>query len=150
MGVVQAERDDSTVLLTERYADRGVVTCFDRIIITGTFRDICHAHAMPSTCGSREFVCSTSPAGQSPCGTRYAITPNAALEPCLSFKPWHDKKTGRNLFKPDDGKCIHYYFYFIDEELCHLRVPTWAPFRLQFYFNFPRAQLLADRIRARG
>jgi hypothetical protein len=35
------------------------------------------------------------------------------------------------------GECIHYYFYFIDEELgpCCLRVPTWAPFRSQFYFN---------------
>ncbi len=31
----------------------------------------------------------------------------------------------------------HYYFYFIDEELglCHVRVPTWCPFRLQVYFN---------------
>src|SRR5262249_5207584 len=28
-------------------------------------------------------------------------------------------------------------FYFIDARLglCHLRVPTWAPLRLQFYFN---------------
>lgn len=32
---------------------------------------------------------------------------------------------------------MHYYFYFIDEEvgLCYLRVPTWCPFRLQFYCN---------------
>jgi len=35
------------------------------------------------------------------------------------------------------NKCLHYYFYFINEELglCYLRVPTWCPFRLQFYFN---------------
>src|SRR5438034_10883343 len=35
------------------------------------------------------------------------------------------------------GKCLHYYFYFIDAELglVYLRVPTWAPFRLQFYCN---------------
>ncbi|MCP5096763.1 MAG: hypothetical protein GY943_14515 [Chloroflexi bacterium] len=28
-------------------------------------------------------------------------------------------------------------FYFIDPDcgLCYLRVPTWCPFRLQFYFN---------------
>jgi hypothetical protein len=101
----------------------------------------------------------------------------SAMEPCLSFKPWHDKKTGRTFLKPDAGRCLHYYFYFIDEELglCYLRVPTWAPFRLQFYFNghnalavklarqgiayqlvdnafvdiadFPRAQALADQIR---
>jgi len=32
---------------------------------------------------------------------------------------------------------MHYYFYFIDEDfgLCYVRVPTWAPFRLQVYFN---------------
>jgi hypothetical protein len=35
------------------------------------------------------------------------------------------------------GKCLHYYFYFIDADfgLCYLRVPTWAPFRLQVYCN---------------
>jgi hypothetical protein len=39
--------------------------------------------------------------------------------------------------KMTQGKCLHYYFYFIDPELglCYLRVPTWCPFRLQFYFN---------------
>ena len=32
---------------------------------------------------------------------------------------------------------LHYYFYFMDAELglVYLRVPTWAPFRLQFYCN---------------
>ncbi|HEX6087832.1 MAG TPA: MarR family transcriptional regulator, partial [Thermoanaerobaculia bacterium] len=31
----------------------------------------------------------------------------------------------------------YYYFYFIDEVLglCFLSVPTWCPFRTQFYFN---------------
>jgi hypothetical protein len=45
--------------------------------------------------------------------------------------------SGKRYLRPDSGKCIHYYFYFIDEELglCYLRVPTWAPYRLQFYFN---------------
>src|SRR6202040_3867811 len=71
---------------------------------------------------------------------------------------------------------LHYYFYFIDAELglIYLRVPTWCPFRLQFYCNghswlarqlaaagigftladnaflhiddWPRAQTLADRL----
>ena len=61
----------------------------------------------------------------------------SAMEPCASYKPWHDKKTHRTFLKPDSGKCLHYYFYFIDASLglCYLRVPTWAPFRLQFYFN---------------
>lgn len=61
----------------------------------------------------------------------------SALEPCYSYKPWHDKQTGKTYLKLDSGKCLHYYFYFIHEQLglCYLRVPTWCPFRLQFYFN---------------
>ena len=61
----------------------------------------------------------------------------SAMEACASYRPWHDKKTHRTFLKPDSGKCLHYYFYFIDPKygLCHLRVPTWCPFRLQFHFN---------------
>jgi hypothetical protein len=42
-----------------------------------------------------------------------------------------------NYLRPDGGKCVYYYFYFIDEVLglCFLSVPTWCPFRAQFYFN---------------
>lgn len=61
----------------------------------------------------------------------------SAMESCTAFKPWHNKSTGNTFLKPTSGKCLHYYFYFIlpDLGLCYLRVPTWAPFRLQFYFN---------------
>jgi hypothetical protein len=61
----------------------------------------------------------------------------AAMEPCAAFTPWHDKATGKTTLRYKDGKCLHYYFYLIDAEfgLCYLRVPTWAPFRLQFYCN---------------
>jgi hypothetical protein len=61
----------------------------------------------------------------------------SAMEACPSYKPWHDKPSGRTFLKADTGKCLHYYFYFIDTDLglFFLRVPTWAPFRLQFYFN---------------
>lgn len=59
----------------------------------------------------------------------------SALEPCTTYQPWHDKNSGRTYLRPDDGKCLHYYFYFVDAELglCYVRVPTWRPFRLQFY-----------------
>lgn len=59
------------------------------------------------------------------------------MEACQSYKPWHDKTTHETFLRPDSGKCLHYYFYFIDPKygLCYLRVPTWCPFRLQFYFN---------------
>ena len=61
----------------------------------------------------------------------------SAMEPCSTCKPWHNKQTGRTYLLPDDGKCLHYYFYFIDEHLglCYVRVPTWLPCRLQIYFN---------------
>lgn len=61
----------------------------------------------------------------------------SAMEACPTFEPWHDKTTGRTYLRHDSGKCLHYYFYFIDPllGLCHLRVPTWAPYRLQFYCN---------------
>ena len=61
----------------------------------------------------------------------------SAMEACGSYKPWHDKKTHKTYLKPDDGKCLHYYVYFIDPDLglCYVRVPTWCPFRLQVYGN---------------
>ena len=61
----------------------------------------------------------------------------SAMESSTAYKPWHDKKTHKTFLKPDSGKCLHYYFYFMDPllGLCHLRVPTWCPLRLQFYCN---------------
>mgnify|MGYP005857042237 CR=1 FL=1 len=71
----------------------------------------------------------------------------SAMEACMAYRPWHDKQTGKTMLKAADGKCLHYYFYFIDSEygLCYLRVPTWCPFRLQFYCN--GHALLAGRLR---
>jgi hypothetical protein len=61
----------------------------------------------------------------------------SAMEPCGAYQPWHDKQTHHTFLKYTDAKCLHYYFYFLDAELglCYLRVPTWCPFRLQFYTN---------------
>src|SRR5664279_4178975 len=61
----------------------------------------------------------------------------SVMEPCSTYKPWHNKQRGKTYLLPDDGKCLHYYFYFIDDELglCYVRVPTWLPCRLQVYFN---------------
>lgn len=61
----------------------------------------------------------------------------SAMEGCASYQPWHDKTQGKTYVKSDQGKCLHYYFYFLDAVfgLCYLRVPTWCPFRLQFYCN---------------
>jgi hypothetical protein len=166
--------------LIDRYADKikGVLGCYDRVVLTGTLPDICHADAMAGYLKSRQVRLFDYPRWAEP--LRDKIRENAerlaadhdleiefirrrdfrkeervkaivaerggqpglvhifsAMEPCATFKPWHDKTTHRTFFKPADAKCLHYYFYFIDEVLglCYLRVPTWAPFRLQFYFN---------------
>ena len=59
------------------------------------------------------------------------------MESCTSFRHWRDPKSGTTTLRPTSGKCLHYYFHFIDERfgLCYVRVPTWAPFRLQACFN---------------
>jgi hypothetical protein len=61
----------------------------------------------------------------------------SAMESCADFKFSYNKISGKPELKFTKGRCLHYYFYFIDSEygLCHFRVPTWCPFQLQFYFN---------------
>jgi hypothetical protein len=72
------------------------------------------------------------------------------MEACPSYRPWHDKPSGKTYLRPDTGKCLHYYFCFMDADLglLYLRVPTWAPFRPQFYCN--GHNWLARRLTAEG
>jgi hypothetical protein len=171
---------EAMTLLTEKYASkiRGVLSCFDRVVITGTIPEICHSDAMGSHLRSKgirifdytqfaeplrdeirlhaerlaqengleiEFIRKKDFRKEEKIkkiiakrgGHPGLVHIFSALEPCPSFKPWHDKKTGRTFLRGTESKCVHYYFYFILEDLglCYLRVPTWAPFRLQFYFN---------------
>jgi hypothetical protein len=74
----------------------------------------------------------------------------SAMEGCQAYKPWHNKETHKTYVKASQGKCLHYYFYYIDAQfgLCYLRVPTWCPFRLQFYCNGHNA--LAAQLRQAG
>ena len=37
----------------------------------------------------------------------------SAMEACNTYKPWHNKETGKTYFKYDTSKCLHYYFYFM-------------------------------------
>lgn len=166
--------------LTERYASQitGTLSCFDRIVITGTLPEICHASAMSGHLRAHgvrlfdfpqwaeplrdeirehaervaaeagltiEYIQRRNFRKEDRISELLKVRGNApglvhifsALEPCTSFRPWHDKKKGETFLVAREAKCLHYYFYFIDKDLglCFLRVPTWAPFRLQFYFN---------------
>ncbi|MBN2430615.1 MAG: MarR family transcriptional regulator, partial [Acidobacteria bacterium] len=179
--------------LADRHGDkiRGVISCYDRILIQGTLPGICYAGGMTRFLYEHEIRIFDYTTFAEPLRDR--IRDNAqrlareagleihhirkasirkealveervrargthpglvailsAMEACASYKPWHDKATGRTFLKPDSGKCLHYYFYFIDEELGlgHVRVPTWCPFRLQVHFN--GHHLLAAKLKQAG
>lgn len=165
----------------ERHQDSisGVLSCFDRVVITGTLPDICYAGAMAGFLSYHKIRIFDYPNWAN--GIRDEIRQHtedvaqqngveiefirrhkafrkeeriksiiaergdhpglvhifSAMESCTAFRPWHDKSTHHTFLKTTQGKCLHYYFYFIDEAfgLCYLRLPTWAPFRLQVYFN---------------
>ncbi len=61
----------------------------------------------------------------------------SAMERCSNYRYKYDKTTQSSRLIATGGKCLHYYFYILDADygLCYLRVPTWCPFQLQFYFN---------------
>ena len=58
-------------------------------------------------------------------------------KPAPAINPGTTKTPAKPFSSMIPAKCLHYYFYFIDKTfgLCYLRVPTWTPFRLQFYMN---------------
>jgi hypothetical protein len=179
--------------LRDRYRERlaGVLSCYDRIIVTGTLPGACYAKGMTAFLWARRISVFDYPRFAEPLRDRVreraaelasaagvtiehiakshirqedvvakvlAVRGDhpgllhiiSAMEACDSYKPWHDKRTHRSFLRPDSGKCLHYYFYFIDAELglIYLRVPTWCPFRLQFYCN--RHRWLARRLTATG
>lgn len=180
-------------MLNETYANKisGKISCFDRIIFTGTIPQVCYAQGMTSYLYSNntrifdypkfaepfknqlrenaeklalennvtiEFVAKTHIRKESlvkkvlekrgyQTGLVHIIS---AMEACGSYKPWHDKQTGKTFLKGTQGKCLHYYFYFIDPYLGYgyIRVPTWCPFKLQVYIN--GHNILANQLSERG
>src|SRR4249919_2564610 len=166
--------------LRERYDDRiaGVLSCYDRVVVTGTLPTVCYAAGMTkflyaigvrifdypqfaSTLRDRVRERAASLAAEAGITIEHIAKSHirkeavvaevlkrrgehpglvhviSAMEACGAYQPWHDKQTHKTFVRPDSGKCLHYYFYFIDAELglIYVRVPAWAPFRLQFYCN---------------
>jgi hypothetical protein len=144
-------------LLTERYRERlaGVLSWYDRIIVTVTLPGACYAQGMTAFLSARQIRIFDYPRFTEPlrdrvrdraaelasaAGVRIEDIANhhigkedivakvlagrgdypglvhiiSAMEPCDSYKPWHDKRTHRSFLQPDSGKCLHYSFYFID------------------------------------
>ena len=180
-------------LLSERFAQEldGVLSCYDRVVITGNLHPLCYAQGMTRYLYQKGIRIFDYAKFAEP--FRERIRENAeklaekneikiefirkkdfrkeariqeilkargelpglvhifgAMESCNSYRPWHDKSTGKTYLKSDSSKCMTYYFYFVDEQLglCYLRVPTWCPFRLQFYFN--GHAWLASKLRAKS
>ena len=180
-------------LLTETYKKDIAFTlsCFDRLIITGTLPEISYGSGITSYLYQKgikifdypkfaepfkdsiranaeriasengveiEFIRKSGVRKESIISKKLEQSGNhpgivhiiSAMETCNTFKPWHNKTTGKTYLKPDQSKCLHYYFYFIDEYigLGYVRVPTWCPFRLQVYVN--GHNLLASELKNSG
>jgi len=146
--------------LTERYDDRiaGVLSCYDRVVVTGTLPTVCYAAGMTkflyaigvrifdypqfaSTLRDRVRERAASLAAQAGITIEHIAKSHirkeavvaevlkrrgehpglvhviSAMEACGAYQPWHDKQTHKTFVRPDSGKCLHYYFYFIDAEL---------------------------------
>lgn len=65
------------------------------------------------------------------------VTVLSTLEVDKSFDIFKNKVTHKLELIPRKRKCLHIYFYFIDEELglCYFRIQTFFPFKVQIYFN---------------
>jgi hypothetical protein len=61
----------------------------------------------------------------------------SVLEVDNSFDIFRNKETHKLELVSRKRKCLHIYFYFIDEHLglCHFRIQTFFPFKVQIYFN---------------
>jgi hypothetical protein len=180
-------------LLTETHKEKisGTLSCFDRLIFTGTIPQICYAQGMTTYLYSNNIRIFDYPRFAEPFknklrenaeklaaenGIKVEFVAKAhirkedlvkkvlekrgpqtglvhiisAMEACGSYQPWHDKQTGKTFLKGTQGKCLHYYFYFIDPYLGYgyIRVPTWCPFKLQVYIN--GHNILANQLSEKG
>jgi len=61
----------------------------------------------------------------------------SVVEPCLTCFVRKDRAQKKLVLRLEPGKCLHYYFYFLHEELglLHLRLQTWFPFALHLCLN---------------
>ena len=167
-------------LLTERFGRNiaGVLNCYDRLVLFGTYKPICHPKAMGFQLFEAGFRLldyekkfantlrlqmkahiqdEAAREGLEIIHVNYGVRKEAlvsqllsergehdgvvcilsTMEKCSCFKVGKDKKKRFLELKWSGGKCLHYYVYLMDPDygLCYLRIPTWAPFRLQFYCN---------------
>ena len=61
----------------------------------------------------------------------------SVVEPCLTYFVRRDREQKKLVLRLEPGKCLHYYFYFLHEQLglLHLRLQTWFPFAIHACIN---------------
>jgi hypothetical protein len=61
----------------------------------------------------------------------------SVVEPCLTYFVRRDREQKQLVLRLEPGKCLHYYFYFLHEQLglLHLRLQTWFPFAIHACIN---------------
>jgi hypothetical protein len=61
----------------------------------------------------------------------------SVVEPCLTYFVRRDREQKKLVLRLEPGKCLHYYFYFLHQQLglLHLRLQTWFPFALHVCLN---------------
>ena len=154
---------------------RGVLSCYDRLLIQGTIPGICFAGGMEKVLRTsgvllKDYAQWALPRAEKIKANAEALASQAglkieylqkkirkedrvqqiltqrgdqpglvcifsALERCDTYRV--GGRDGRCALRRDTGRCLHYYFYFLDPEwgLGFVRLPTWAPFRMQVYVN---------------
>jgi hypothetical protein len=160
--------------LIERYGDRiaGVLSCYDRVVVTGTLPTVCYAEGMTRFFHAnqirifdypefaltlRDQVREAAAALAAEAGIAIEHVTNShvrkeaivagvleqrgehpglmhvlpAMEACDAYKPWHNKQTHKTYLRPDSGKCLHYYFYFMSAFRSGAsdrnETPSWTP-----------------------
>jgi hypothetical protein len=181
-----------TQTLLERHARNihGVLECYDRVVLSGTYQAVGWPEALGSYLGAAsipllQYAREQAPAWAAEVNTHLrkvareegvqvrqvgarerkealvqeilarrgrapgVICVLGAMEKCSSLRVRQNEE-GRLRLVWGPGKCQHFYVYLIDAEfgLCHLRIPTWVPFRLQFCCN--GHEWLARQLEAAG
>jgi hypothetical protein len=132
--------------LTDRYGDRiaGVLSCYDRVVITGTVPVICYAEGMtrfPYAKGVRIFdypqFAQTLRDRVREGAASLAATADITIEHIARSHIREEEVVARVLKQRGDHPGLVHIISAMDADLglIYLRVPTWAPFRLQFYCN---------------
>ena len=128
-------------LLTERYSKQidGILSCYDRRVIAGTLPQTCYADSMTSYLYHHNIRIFDYAKFAEPLRNelrsnaediskaneieiefvkKQRIRKESLVQKILDkrgYEPWHNKKTHRTYLKSKLGRCLHYYFYFIDE-----------------------------------